>query len=80
MASKFYTIDEIKKGFCVTSAWNYLWPEVDILLRSFMFKELVMTSTLDGLNYKFMEHEWSTHIPKLDIAIIGLIWCTGSQR
>ena len=78
--AKFFKVDEIKKVFCVTTAWNELWPNVDILLRSFMFKELVMTCTLDGLNYRFLEHEWSNHISKLDIAILGLLWCTGTHQ
>ena len=46
-----------------------------------MFKELVTTSVnkVDGY-YKFGKHDWSKHTTKLDVAILGLLWCYGTQE
>jgi len=77
--TSFVTVEEVKKTLCVTPAWGDLWPNVDCLLRSYMFKELIMTSTAsDGINYKYKEEKWTDIVPKLDLAIIGLLWCSGS--
>ena len=52
----FITIDEIKKAFCITPAWIQLWLNLESLFKSFMFKELVMTTTINkGMDYKFNE-------------------------
>ena len=44
-----------------------------------MFKELVATSTIRGLNYKLQEEKWSDYTSKLEVAVLGLLWCSGSQ-
>ena len=51
--TKFVRVDDLERAFRVTRAWNDSWANVEILLKSFMFKELVMTCTTDGINYKF---------------------------
>ena len=52
---------------------------MDTLLRSFIFKELVVTSTIKGLNHKLREERWSDYTSKLEVAVLGLLWCSGSQ-
>ena len=38
-----------------------------------------MTSTIRGLNYKLEEDLWSDYTSKMEVAVLGLLWCSGSQ-
>ena len=76
----FVAVDDVRRTFCVSPAWRQLWGSVDTLLRSFVFKELVVTSTVKGLNYKLGEDKWSDYTSKLELAILGLLWCSGTQE
>ena len=52
----FIKVEDVKKAYCITPAWIQLWLNVESLLESFMFKELVMTTTINkGMDYKFNE-------------------------
>jgi hypothetical protein len=44
--TQFVTIDEIKRTFCVTPAWNQSWPDVERLFRSYIFKEIISTCSI----------------------------------
>lgn len=50
------------------------------MLRSFVFKELVVTSSIKGRGYKLTEDKWSDYTSKLEVAILGLLWCEGTQQ
>jgi len=72
-------VEDIRKAFSASPAWKQMWGNVESLLRSFVFKELVCTSTIRGLNYKLEEDMWSDYTSKMEFAILGLLWCAGSQ-
>jgi len=72
-------VEDIRKAFSASPAWRQMWSSVESLLRSFVFKELVVTSTVRGLNYKLEEDMWSDYTSKMEFAILGLLWCNGSQ-
>ena len=40
MNTSFISIDDFKSAFCVTPAWQKDWPNVEMLLKSHIFKEI----------------------------------------
>jgi hypothetical protein len=74
----FVTVDDVRRAFAGSPAWRQLWGNVDALLRSFVFKELVVTSTVKSFNTKLVEEKWSDYTSKLEVAVLGLLWCDGT--
>lgn len=56
------------------------WDQVDQLLRYFMFKELVVLCTVKGYNYKLAPEKWGKHASKLEVGVLGLLWCSGNSE
>ena len=80
MSTAFVKIDAIKEAFEISPVWKQNWGSVDTLLKTYMFKELVFTKNIGGKNYKIQEEKWSKYTTKLEFAILGLLWCSGTQE
>ena len=48
----FVKIDAIKEAFEISPVWKQQWSQVETLLKTYMFKELVFTKNIGGKNYK----------------------------
>ena len=71
-------VDQIKKAFYDIPTLKSNWENIDILLRSFMFKELLATTTIKGISIQ--KQCWSDYTTNLEVAVLGLLWCSGSQQ
>ena len=80
MDTDFIDIENIKKEFCQeTGAWKHQWENLQNVLNSSSVKELVCSYvSSDGSPMEESHHR--THTTKLEFGIMGLLWCTGSQR
>lgn len=63
----------------MTPAWKQLWPNVDKLLRMPEFKCIVVKERKAIAEHVAREEleQWTT---KLEVGILGLLWCEGSMR
>lgn len=71
-------IDDIKKEFN-TPAWKESWSNVDKLLKTPEFKVITVTErrAIKGL---VPQEKLINYTTKLEIGILALLWCQGSQK
>ena len=74
------SMDAFENMFCTTPAWKLLMPNVKMLLRRPMFKDIMNEVVSHSKFHYFYESELENFIPKLSISILGLLMCTGSQK
>ena len=73
-------MDAFENMFCTTPAWKLLWPNLKMLLRRPIFKD-IMNDVVSHTKFHYLyESELENFVPKLSITILGLLMCTGSQK
>ena len=71
-------LDDVKKVFMTTPAWRKLWVNVECLFKLPVFKEITLLEHKKGSSIELSE--CMNYTTKLEIGILGLLWCTGSQK
>ena len=66
----------MKKIFVNTPAWKELWHNVEALLKFPVFKEITLIEHQKGSDIP--KDELINYTTKLEIGILGLLWCAGS--
>jgi len=61
-----------------TPAWTKLWDNVECLLKLPVFKEITLLEHSKGSKIPY--NELINYTTKLEVGILGLLWCTGSQK
>ena len=70
----YISIDDIKKVFCTTPAWNELWSNMEALLKTSTFKEFVIHDHF--LKSVPDKDEHINYTTQLEFGILGLLWCS----
>ena len=71
-------VNTIKKVVKKSPAWKQMWGSLEILLRSFIFKEVVSDYKIETLNYKLKNKDWSDYTSVIELGSLGLLWCDGT--
>ena len=79
METEFVLIGDLKQKFCTSPAWREDWPMVAALLRLPEFKQLQYEEKED-LSTKITSSMQSEYVSKLELGIIALLWCNGTQQ
>ena len=72
------SIDTFQNTFCTTPAWTLLWPNVKMILRRPIFKDIMRDAARHSEFHFKEDNELDCFVPKLSISLLGLLMCTGS--
>ena len=76
--TEFVRISDLKQAFCGTPAWQEDWSKVEALLRLPEFK-LLMNEEKENLRGKIGYGQEVEYLSKLELGVLALLWCHGSQ-
>lgn len=69
----------MKETFCQTPAWITQWPNVEKILKTPEFKQIVVTER-KAIKHKVSEDQIINYCTKIELGVLAIIWCSGTQQ
>ena len=81
--TEFVSLYQLQLCFCNNfKSWSSQWPKIEKLLKLTVFKDVIMNQP-NQVFKRFIQQNGDTIInwtTKLEISILGLLWCRGTHK